>query len=143
MNWKLIFGLSLLGLAMAFATVYVIPNNIAIFLWIAIYIFCAFVIAKQTFDARKPARKYWHAVAVGYLFCIYVGTVHFIFFDMYVAFQPKVLEVLKKHNDTRTSLLVMNIVFGFMLAKVLAVLTFFAGLILKKIKPTATNITNP
>ena len=46
MNWKLIFGLSLFGLAMAIATVFVIPSKIEPFFWLAIFIICAIVIAK-------------------------------------------------------------------------------------------------
>ena len=47
MNWKLIFGLSLFGLAMAFATVFVIPSNVEPLFWLAIFIVCAVVIAKR------------------------------------------------------------------------------------------------
>ena len=43
MSWKLIFGLSLFGLAMAFATVYVVPSAIEPWIWLGIFVFCAFV----------------------------------------------------------------------------------------------------
>jgi len=41
MNWKLIFQLSLFGLAMGIATVFV-P-----FFWLAIFIMCAYIIVRQ------------------------------------------------------------------------------------------------
>lgn len=47
MNWKLIFQLSLFGLAMAFATVTWIPSNIEPIFWLAIFIICAYLIATK------------------------------------------------------------------------------------------------
>lgn len=40
MDWKLIFQLSLFGLAMAVATVYVIPSNIEPVFWLVIFLIC-------------------------------------------------------------------------------------------------------
>ena len=40
MNWKLIFLLSLFGLAMGIATVYVIPSRLEPMFWLAISILC-------------------------------------------------------------------------------------------------------
>jgi hypothetical protein len=36
MDWKLIFGLSLFGLAMAIATVFIVPSNIEPAFWLVI-----------------------------------------------------------------------------------------------------------
>jgi len=47
MNWKLILQLSLFGLAMAFATVFVVPSNIEPLLWLPIFVICAYLIAKR------------------------------------------------------------------------------------------------
>jgi hypothetical protein len=44
MDWKLIFGLSLFGLAMAIATVFVIPSNVEPIFWLAIFLVCAYLI---------------------------------------------------------------------------------------------------
>jgi hypothetical protein len=49
-NWKLIFQLSLFGLAMAIATVYWIPQNVEPFFWLVIFIICAYLIAKRCSD---------------------------------------------------------------------------------------------
>jgi hypothetical protein len=48
MNWKLIFQLSLFGLAMGIATVFVIPSNIEPAFWLVIFLICAYLIAKQS-----------------------------------------------------------------------------------------------
>jgi hypothetical protein len=143
MNWKLIFLLSLPGLALSFATVYIIPNNIAIYLWIAVYVFCAFVMAKKNEATQKYSSKpYWSIVFVGYLMSIWIGTVHYVFFDAYVSFQPKVLEQLKNSPEARWRLLVTNLVVGFFLSKILLILNFLAALILKKLKPKTTDVPN-
>ncbi len=52
MNWKLIFLLSLFGLFMGVATVYFIPINIEPFCWLAIFLFCAYMIARNTATSR-------------------------------------------------------------------------------------------
>ena len=41
MNRKLIFSLSLFGLAMAFGTVYVLASNVEPIFWAAIFLVCA------------------------------------------------------------------------------------------------------
>ncbi len=67
MNKSLIFLLSLFGLAMAFATVFLIPSNIEPFFWLAIFLECAELIA------RKTAEKFFlHGLFVGILNGIWV-----------------------------------------------------------------------
>jgi hypothetical protein len=46
MDWKLVFQLSLFGLAMGIATVFVIPSNIEPWFWLLIFGVCAFLIAR-------------------------------------------------------------------------------------------------
>jgi hypothetical protein len=47
MNWKLIFLLSLFGLAMGFATVFVLPTKIEPVFWLVIFVISAYLIAKR------------------------------------------------------------------------------------------------
>ncbi len=53
MNWNLVFGLSLFGLVMAFATVFVIPSKIELVFWLVIFLICAVLIAR-----RLPSRQF-------------------------------------------------------------------------------------
>ncbi|MFM7022909.1 MAG: hypothetical protein ACKOXB_08015 [Flavobacteriales bacterium] len=53
MNWKLVLLLSLFGLFMGLSTVYFIPSNVEPFFWLAIFLFCAFIIT------RKAEGKYF------------------------------------------------------------------------------------
>jgi uncharacterized membrane protein len=80
MSWKLIFGLSLFGLAMAFATVYVVPSTIEPWIWLGIFIVCAYVIAK-----RAPKRYFLHGLCVSLVNCIWITGAHYLLYDAYAA----------------------------------------------------------
>ena len=80
MNWKLIFSLSLFGLAMAFGTVYVIASNVEPIFWAAILLVCALVIAK-----RAPRSYFLHGLMVGIVNSVWVTGTHVFLFARYVA----------------------------------------------------------
>ena len=80
MNWRLVFGLSLFGLAMAIATVFVIPSNIEPFCWLAIFLICAYLIAKQA-----PGKYFLHGLLVSIVNSIWITAAHVLLFDPYVA----------------------------------------------------------
>jgi len=80
MSWKLVFGLSLFGLAMGFATVFVVPPRIEPFAWLGIFLVCAYLIAKYA-----PKRYFLHGVCVGLLNGVWVTGAHVALFDKYVA----------------------------------------------------------
>jgi hypothetical protein len=84
MNWRLIFGLSLFGLAMAFATVFIVPSNIEPFCWIAIFLICAYLIAKVA-----PGKYFLHGLMVSIVNSIWITAAHVLLFDQYVATHAK------------------------------------------------------
>jgi hypothetical protein len=84
MNWKLIFALSLFGLAMAIATVFVIPSNIEPIFWLVIFIICAVIIARQV-----PSRHFLHGLIVGIVNSVWVTGAHILFFNAYIANHAK------------------------------------------------------
>jgi len=67
MNWKLIFLLSLFGLAMAFATVFWIPTKTEPVFWALIFIACAYIIAKKV-----PGRTFLHGLMTGLFNCVWI-----------------------------------------------------------------------
>jgi uncharacterized membrane protein len=79
MNWKLIFSLSLFGLAMAFATITLVPSPVEPLLWVAIFVFCAYTIAK-----RAPGKFFLHGFFVGLVNCIWITSAHIIFSTTYL-----------------------------------------------------------
>lgn len=90
MGWKLIFQLSLFGLAMAFATVFVIPSNIEPVFWLIIFLICAYVIAK-----RRPAGRFVHGLLLGLVNSVWITTAHILLFDRYIAGHPQEAAMMK------------------------------------------------
>jgi hypothetical protein len=90
MNWKLVFLLSLFGLAMAFATVYVVPSNIEPLLWLAIFVVCAWAIARSA-----PANPFLHGLLVGIANSVWITAVHVALFDTYLAHHAREAAMMK------------------------------------------------
>ena len=79
MNWKLIFGLSLIGLAMAFITVSWNAPRLEQFIWLLIFLLSAYLIAKNA-----DGRFFLHGFLVSILSCIWETIVHIKLADAYL-----------------------------------------------------------
>ena len=84
MNWKLVLQLSLFGMAMGIATVFVIPSNIEPLFWLAIFVISAYIIA-----TRAPGRYFLHGLLVSMVNSVWITASHVMLFDSYVANHPK------------------------------------------------------
>jgi hypothetical protein len=91
MNWKLIFALSGFGLFMAVATVYVIPSNIEIFFWLAIFGICAWLIQKHA-----PGKYFAHGFLVCILNCVWITGGHILLSAPYLLHHPEEQEAYNK-----------------------------------------------
>jgi hypothetical protein len=80
MNWKLIFQLSLFGLAMGIATVFLIPSTIEPAFWFVIFLICAYFIAK-----RRPTKLFLHGLLLGLANSVWITCAHVLLFDRYIA----------------------------------------------------------
>jgi len=80
MNWKLIFQLSLFGLAMGVATVFLIPSKIEPAFWLVIFLICAYVIAKRT-----ASMHFVHGLVLGLANSVWITSAHVLLFDSYIA----------------------------------------------------------
>lgn len=132
MNWKLIFSLSLFGLAMAFATVYWIPSNIEPFAWLAIFLLCAYLIAKNA-----PAKYFLHGFLVSLVNCIWVTGIHILLSKAYIAVHPEEAAQYSKMNaqmglSMRRAMLVFGPIIGIISGVVLGLLAFAASKMFKK-----------
>jgi hypothetical protein len=110
MNWKLIFTLSLFGLAMAVATVCWIPMNIEPIFWLAIFIICAAIISK-----RCSSRFFQHGFMVSMVNCIWIIAAHVYWYKTYFANHPGMENMgagMPMGNHTRTMMVVMGILIG-------------------------------
>jgi LytS/YehU family sensor histidine kinase len=128
MNWKLIFVLSLLAIPMAFATVYYIPQNLEPVFWGAIFLACAFTVAKVA--TRK---HFLHGFMVSIFNCVWITAIHFILFDAYYANHPNLGDMKQVTPETmRYAGLVIGPVIGIISGLVLGLFSFVAAKILKR-----------
>ncbi|MDP3644262.1 MAG: hypothetical protein Q8S54_13865 [Bacteroidota bacterium] len=130
MNSKLIFQLSLFGLAMAFATVYFIPSNIEPLFWLAIFVLCAYLIAKNCTE-----KYFLHGLSVSLVNAVWITTVHIILFDTYIANHPQEAAMMAKMplpDSPRIMMLGTGPLVGLISGLVLGLFAFLASKIWKK-----------
>ena len=80
MNWKLILQLSLFGLVMGVATVFVISSSVEPFCWLVVFLVSAYAIARGA-----PGRPFLHGVYVGLANSVWVTGAHILLADQYLA----------------------------------------------------------
>lgn len=129
MDWKLIFGLSLFGMAMAIATVYIIPSNIEPAFWLVIFLLCAFLIARS-----RPNRYFLHGLLVGIVNSVWVTTAHMVFFPQYIANHPKeaaMMSSMPLPNSPRLMMVCVGPIVGIISGAVIGLFAYVAGKLIK------------
>lgn len=127
MNWPLVLKLSLFGLAMAIATVFVIPSNLEPLFWLVIFIICAVVIARQA-----GGRHFVHGLMVGIVNSVWVTGAHVLFFNTYVAnHQAEVQAMSTMPLPPRVMMAVVGPVIGVVSGIVIGILAAIAGKVLR------------
>jgi len=131
MNWKLIFQLSIFGLIMAFGTVSLIPEKFEPLFWLAIFVFCAYVIARVA-----PGKYFLHGLCVSLVNCVWITAAHIIFYNTYVAHHPSAAEMGEKMtfllSHPRLKMLLMGPLFGIGFGLVLGLFSFIASKIVSR-----------
>jgi hypothetical protein len=133
MKWKLIFLLSLFGLAMAFATVFWIPLKFEPVFWLVIFIICAYLIAKNCTN-----RYFLHGFLIGLANCVWITGIHIIYFQTYWANHPGMAQRMADMPMSNHPLRMMTItspVVGIVSGLVLGLLAFLATKLIKKSNP--------
>ena len=129
MDWKLIFQLSLFGLAMAFATVFIIPPNIEPVCWLVIFPICAYVIAK-----RRPTGRFVHGVVLGLANSVWITAAHILFFDRYLAAHAQEAAMMKSMplaDSPRLMMAITGPVVGLVSGILIGLLALGAGKLIK------------
>lgn len=80
MNWRLVFLASMFGLAMAFATISMIPSNVEPVVWLIIFLILAYLLG-----TRAKAYVFLHGLCVGILNSVWITGAHVFFVDTYLA----------------------------------------------------------
>ena len=130
MNWKLIFGCSLFGLAMAIATVFVIPSKIEPAFWLVIFIANAYFIAKNC-----STKFFLHGFMVSLVNCIWITSAHILFYSTYIASHPDEAAMSAKMpmpEHPRMMMLIVGPVMGIIFGLIQGLFAFIASKIVKK-----------
>ena len=138
MNWKLIFLLSLFGLAMAIATISLIPAVIEPLVWLVIFIVCAFLIAKNC-----SSKFFLHGFLVSILNSVWIIAAHIIFASTYFTYHPQQVStntVIPLLNHPRLMMLIVGPIIGVISGIVLGLFAFIASKIVKKKKVSVEGV---
>jgi hypothetical protein len=106
MNWKLVLQLSMFGLAMGIATVFVIPSSLEPLFWVAIFVICAAVISKR-------CRKWYflNGLMVSVVNSVWVTSAHVLLFDFYKAGHASEIEMMARVPMGESPRLLMILLF--------------------------------
>jgi hypothetical protein len=129
MDWKLILGLSLFGLAMAIGTVFVVPSNVEPIFWLLIFLACAFLIAR-----KRPDRHFLHGLLVGIVNSVWVTTAHIIFFSQYITNHPKeaaMMSSMPVPDSPRLMMACVGPIIGIISGAIIGLLAAVAGKLFK------------
>lgn len=136
MKWKLIGLLSLFGLAMGIATVFVIPSNIEPLCWLVIFLFCAYVIAKNS-----PGKHFLHGLLLGLANSVWITVAHVLLFDQYLARHAREAAMMNSMPLPASPKVIMGVtgpIVGLISGVVLGLFAFVAG---KLVKPSQGGMT--
>jgi hypothetical protein len=129
MNWKLILQLSFFGLVMAIATVFIIPSNIEPLCWLAIFIVCAWLIAKNC------SEKYFlNGLMVSLFNAVWITAAHILLFDTYIANHAQEAAMMTKMPisiNPKLMMLITGPVIGLVSGLILGLFSFIASRIVK------------
>lgn len=125
MNWSLILRLSLFGLAMALATIALIPSNVEPLFWLVIFIACAYLIARA-----NTGRPFLHGLCVSLANCVWITGAHIAFAGTYLANHPQEAQMgatMPWAPHMRLGMLIMGPVIGVISGLVLGLFAYIAA----------------
>ena len=138
MNWKLILQLSLFGLAMGIATVYVIPSRIEPVFWLAIFLICAYAIAK------RASAHLLHGVLLGIANSVWITAAHVLLFDRYIAGHAQEAAAMQQGPlaaHPRVMMLIVGPLIGVVSGLIIGLFAFVAGKLMKAPPAPASKVT--
>jgi len=135
-NWKLIFQLSLFGLAMAFATVFFVPSKVEPLLWLAIFVVCAYLIARGA-----SGKAFVHGLLLGIVNSLWITAVHILLMDAYLAHHPQeaaMMQSVKMPAPPRVMMAIVGPCIGIVSGIVIGLLAMLAdGILRRRSRPAA------
>jgi hypothetical protein len=126
-NWKLILMLSLFGLAMGIATVFVVPSKVEPAFWLAIFVVCATLIARA-----GVAKPFVHGLLVSVFNSFWIIAGHEAFFDAYLAGHPQEAAMPTGGIPQRLFMVIFGLLIGVVSGHVLGLFSWTAARLMKK-----------
>ena len=127
MNYKLIVALSMFGLAMGIATVFVVPSNVEPLFWLVIFVICAVIIAR----AQVP-RPFLHGLGVSIVNSVWITAAHIIFYDTYIASHAQETQMLAGSSlPGRVMMLITGPIIGVLSGLLLGLFALIASKLIK------------
>ena len=124
MNWRLVSQLSLFGLAMGIATVFVVQSNVEPIYWLVIFVISSYLIA-----TRVSSKSFLHGVAVGLANSVWVTGAHVLLFHQYAANHPREMSMMLSmplRTHPRLMMLIMGPLIGLLSGVVLGLFAVVA-----------------
>src|SRR5260221_1199679 len=121
MNWKLIFALSLFGLAMGVASLFGL-GPLEFVLWLVIFIIYAWIIA-----ARAPGKYFLHGFLVSVVNSVWITAIHAAFFATLARNNPQMVQGTPRGWNPRVLMIVMGPIVGALLGLVAGLFAFIAS----------------
>jgi hypothetical protein len=121
MNWRLIFALSLFGLAMAVASLF----GLGLFefvIWLVIFIVYAWIIA-----TRARGKYFLHGFLVSIVNSVWITIIHVAFFSMYVRNNPQILQGAPPGMNPRVIMIAAGPIVGAILGVIAGLFAFIAS----------------
>ena len=113
---------------MAIGSVWWIPGNIELVIWLGIFVYCAYMVAQQA-----PGKYFLHGFLISMVNCIWVTSAHIVFFADYAASHPEEMEMsAKMTTHPRMMMAIMGPVFGAVMGLFLGLFCYVAAKIARK-----------
>ncbi|HYL75540.1 MAG TPA: hypothetical protein VEU96_15110 [Bryobacteraceae bacterium] len=128
MSWRLILQLSMFGLAMGVATVFFIGSRLEPVFWLVIFLFCAYVIARE-----RPDSHFTHGLLLGLANSVWITGAHILLFDQYLASHAREAGMMKSMPfNPRLLMAITGPMVGVVSGVVIGILAVIAGKVLKR-----------
>jgi hypothetical protein len=131
MNWKLVLQLSMFGIAMGIATVFVIPSNFEPLFWLAIFVVCAAIISK-----RCKRLFFLNGLMVSIVNSVWITSVHVLLFSEYSARHSAEIEMMARlpmGDSPRLLMILLFPVSGIVFGLIMGLFSYAAHLLRKSL----------
>jgi hypothetical protein len=131
MNWKLVLQLSMFGIAMGIATVFVIPSNFEPLFWLAIFVVCAAIISK-----RCKRLFFLNGLMVSIVNSVWITSAHVLLFSEYSARHSAEIEMMARlpmGDSPRLLMILLFPVSGIVFGLIMGLFSYAAHLLRKSL----------